>query len=104
MYISDNFPNSTHNGILTYELAHAILMDCKTKQWLLDVIPTAVTVQRAVSVLVQLVAYFYLFLIWLTFRPWRWRRYIPPTRRAVSEIHGIIAQKTLLFSYRAQFL
>jgi hypothetical protein len=40
-------------------------------------------------------------LAWLTFRPWRWRRYLPPERRDLSELHGDIAQKAMCFIFTA---
>jgi hypothetical protein len=33
------------------------------------------------------------YLAWLTLRPWRWRRCIPPTRWAVSELHSVTTQE-----------
>jgi hypothetical protein len=47
------------------------------------------------------------FLAWLTLRSWRWRRYVPPKRRTVSEIHCVTTQKTAFFIVTAvitQFL
>jgi hypothetical protein len=38
------------------------------------------------------------FLAWLTLRPWRWRWYVPPKRRALYELHGVRTQKTILFT------
>jgi hypothetical protein len=32
-----------------------------------------------------------------TFRPWRWRRYIPLKRRDIFELHGFTNQKTVIF-------
>jgi hypothetical protein len=38
------------------------------------------------------------FLLNLFFRPWRWRRYVPPKRRlTLNRLHGVIAQKMVLF-------
>jgi hypothetical protein len=38
------------------------------------------------------------FLLNLFFRPWRWRRYVPPKRRLVFYgLHGVISQKLVLF-------
>jgi hypothetical protein len=31
------------------------------------------------------------------FGPWRWRLYVPPKRRAISELHGVTSQKTVSF-------
>jgi hypothetical protein len=37
-------------------------------------------------------------LAWLTLRPWRWRRHVPPKRRLSSNgLHGVISQKIELF-------
>jgi hypothetical protein len=38
------------------------------------------------------------FLAWPALRPWRWRRNVPQKRRAVSELHGVTTQETVLFS------
>jgi hypothetical protein len=38
------------------------------------------------------------FLAWLTLPPWRWRRYVPPKRRALCELNGVTSQKTSLFN------
>jgi hypothetical protein len=38
-----------------------------------------------------------LFLVWLTLRPWRQRRYVPRKLLALSELQGVRAQKTELF-------
>jgi hypothetical protein len=39
------------------------------------------------------------FLLNLFFRPWRWRRYIPPKRRLqLNRIHGVTSQKMILCS------
>jgi hypothetical protein len=37
------------------------------------------------------------FLVWFTFLPWIWRRYIAPRRRSLSYLHGVTTQKMLLF-------
>jgi hypothetical protein len=38
------------------------------------------------------------FLLRLFFRPWRWRRYVPPKRRlTLNGLHGVISQKMALF-------
>jgi hypothetical protein len=38
------------------------------------------------------------FLAQLIFRPWRWRRYVPPKRRlTLNGLHGVICQKMVLF-------
>jgi hypothetical protein len=38
------------------------------------------------------------FLAWLIFRPWRWRRYVPPKRPlTLNRLHGVISQKMVLF-------
>jgi hypothetical protein len=38
------------------------------------------------------------FLAQLIFRPWRWRRYVPPKRRlTLNRLHGVISQKMVLF-------
>jgi hypothetical protein len=38
------------------------------------------------------------FLAWLIFRPWRWRRYVPPKRRLTfNGLHGVVSQKMVLF-------
>jgi hypothetical protein len=38
------------------------------------------------------------FLGWVTLKPWRWRRHIPPKRRLTSNgLHSVISQKTELF-------
>jgi hypothetical protein len=42
------------------------------------------------------VSFSYWFLTWLTLRPWRWSWYVPPKRRAVSELHGVTTWKTAL--------
>jgi hypothetical protein len=31
------------------------------------------------------------------FLPWRWRRYIPPKRRLIQDLHGATSQKTAFF-------
>jgi hypothetical protein len=36
-------------------------------------------------------------LLGFNLRHWRWRRYFPPKRRAVSKLHGITIQKIVLF-------
>jgi hypothetical protein len=34
----------------------------------------------------------------LIFRPWRWRRYVPPKRRlTLNGLHGVISEKIVLF-------
>jgi hypothetical protein len=33
----------------------------------------------------------------LTPLPWRWRRYVPPKRRALAELHGITTQNAVRF-------
>jgi hypothetical protein len=39
------------------------------------------------------------FLLSLFFRPWRWRRYVPPKHRlTLNGLHGVISQKTVLFN------
>jgi hypothetical protein len=45
----------------------------------------------------QLSACFCQFLAWLMFRPWRWRRYVPPKCWAVSEPQDVTTQKTAIF-------
>jgi hypothetical protein len=36
------------------------------------------------------------FLIWLIFRPWRWRRYVPSKRRlTLNGLHGVLEDSTL---------
>jgi hypothetical protein len=41
------------------------------------------------------------FLLKLFLRPWRWRRYVPPKRRApLNALHGVISQKKILFNIR----
>jgi hypothetical protein len=38
------------------------------------------------------------FLLSLFFRPWKWRRYVPPKRRlTLKGLHGVISQKLVLF-------
>jgi hypothetical protein len=38
------------------------------------------------------------FLLSLFFRPWRWRRYVPPKHRLTFKgLHGVISQKLVLF-------
>jgi hypothetical protein len=38
------------------------------------------------------------FLVWLVFRPWRWRRCVPPKRQFIfNGLHGVISQKIVLF-------
>jgi hypothetical protein len=40
------------------------------------------------------------FLLSLFFRPWRWRRYIPPKRRlTLNGLHGAISQRMVLFNW-----
>jgi hypothetical protein len=40
------------------------------------------------------------FLFSLFFRPWRWRRYVPPKRRlTLNGLHGVISQKMVLFIF-----
>jgi hypothetical protein len=34
----------------------------------------------------------------LILRHWRWRKYYPPKRRALSEIYGVKTQETILFN------
>jgi hypothetical protein len=35
----------------------------------------------------------------LLFRPWRWRRYVPPKRRLkLNGLHGVTSQKMILFT------
>jgi hypothetical protein len=42
------------------------------------------------------------FLLNLFFRPWRWRRHVPPKRRlTLNELHGVISQKMVLFTTTA---
>jgi hypothetical protein len=37
---------------------------------------------------------------WLIFRPWRWRRYVPPKRRLnFNGLHGVISQKIALTTW-----
>jgi hypothetical protein len=36
-------------------------------------------------------------LLGFNFRHWRRRRYFPPKRRAISKLHGVTTQKTVLF-------
>jgi hypothetical protein len=31
--------------------------------------------------------------------PWRWRRYVPPIRRFIRDLHGGTSQKTTLFTF-----
>jgi hypothetical protein len=40
----------------------------------------------------HLSAYFRWILPWLTLRPWRWWRYVPPKRRSLSEEYGVTTQ------------
>jgi hypothetical protein len=41
---------------------------------------------------------FTLFSCWLIFRPWTWRRYVPPkSRLTFNGLQGIISQKMVLF-------
>jgi hypothetical protein len=41
----------------------------------------------------------YWFLAWLIFRPWRWRRHVPPNNRPTSNgLHGVVSLKTGLFT------
>jgi hypothetical protein len=41
------------------------------------------------------------FLAQLIFRPWRWRRYVPPKRRlTLNGLHGVISQKMVLFIFQ----
>jgi hypothetical protein len=41
------------------------------------------------------------FLLTSFFRPWRWRRYVPPKRRlTLIGPHGVISQKMVLFTLR----
>jgi hypothetical protein len=43
------------------------------------------------------------FLLRLFFRPWRWRRYVPPKRRLTPNgLHGVISQKMVLFITTAE--
>jgi hypothetical protein len=46
---------------------------------------------------VQLPSCFYWFLAWLILKSWVGRRYVPTKRRDISELHGIITHKTVLF-------
>jgi hypothetical protein len=39
----------------------------------------------------------YCFLEWLTFRPWRWRQYIPPKRGTFSRLHGVTNKNATFF-------
>jgi hypothetical protein len=42
------------------------------------------------------------FLARLIFRPWRWRRYVPPKRRLkLNGLHGVISQKMIVFKTTA---
>jgi hypothetical protein len=44
------------------------------------------------------------FLDWLSFRPWRWRRYVPPKRRVLSELYGVTPQMSLVFTFLFMFI
>jgi hypothetical protein len=37
------------------------------------------------------------------FLPWRWRRYVPPKRRFIQDLHGATSQKTAFFSFTTYF-
>jgi hypothetical protein len=40
-------------------------------------------------------------LTWVALRPWRWRRYVPPKREALSELYGVTTLKTLVADMRS---
>jgi hypothetical protein len=58
------------------------------------------------SLLILLVTCFHAgFLCSLFFRPWRWRRYVPPKcQLTLNVLHGVISQKMVLFLFVKRFL
>jgi hypothetical protein len=50
------------------------------------------------AILAQISAYQFWFLAWVTLRPWRWKRYVLPKHRDISELRRVITQKISLFA------
>jgi hypothetical protein len=62
-------------------------------------ITTAVRASNPTLAVCCLSPAYWWFLTWLSLRPWRWRRYVPPKLRWIpTELHGVKTQPILLVS------